>query len=189
MSSISGNAVFASAKSRRIDFTPYLVGVGLGVLSWIAFAIARDPLGVTTALSRVGQPVAAALIGEHAATTNAYWAPMPFAWDYGVFFLVGIPLGAFVSSVVAGTFRIEVVPRFWRERFGASVFKRFAWAFVGGAAIMYGARLAGGCTSGHGLSGGMQLAVSSWVFLAVMFASAIGASALAFGGSSKGARQ
>ncbi len=190
MSSISGNAVFASAKSRRIDFTPYLVGVGLGVLSWIAFAIARDPLGVTTALSRVGQPVAAALIGEHAATTNAYWAPMPFAWDYGVFFLVGIPLGAFVSSVAAGTFRIEVVPRFWRERFGPSVVKRFAGAFVGGAAIMYGARLAGGCTSGHGLSGGMQLAVSSWVFLVVMFASALIASALAFGRSSKkGARQ
>jgi hypothetical protein len=34
--------------------TPFLVGVGLGVLGWIAFAVARKPLGITTALSRVG---------------------------------------------------------------------------------------------------------------------------------------
>ncbi len=189
MSSISRDAVYEAAKSRRIDLSPYLVGVALGVLSWIAFAIAKDPLGVTTALSRVGQPVAAAVIGDSAAASNAYWAPMPFAWDYGVSFLVGIPLGAFVSSVVAGTFRIEVVPRFWRERFGPSVVKRFGGAFLGGAAIMYGARLAGGCTSGHGLSGGMQLAVSCWVFLVVMFASALAASALMLGGRSKGALQ
>ena len=45
---------------------------------------------------------------------------------------------------------------------------------------MYGARLAGGCTSGHGISGGLQLAVSSWVFLAVMFATGLLASALFF---------
>ena len=189
MSSFARPVVRDSVATRRIDFSPYLVGVGLGVLSWIAFAIAKDPLGVTTALSRVGQPVAAAVIGEEAAATNAYWAPMPFAWDYGVLFLVGILAGAFVSSVMTGTFRIEFVPRFWRERFGPSVLKRFAGAFLGGAAIMYGARLAGGCTSGHGLSGGMQLALSSWVFLVVMFASALAASALLFGLQATGARR
>ena len=90
---------------------------------------------------------------------------------------------------MAGTFRIELVPRFWRGRFGGSVLKRFEAAFLAGAAIMYGARLAGGCTSGHGLSGGMQLALSSWVFLLVMFASALAASALVFGRGPTGARR
>ena len=64
---------------------------------------------------------------------NPYWAPMPFSWDYGVLFLVGLMGGAFVSSLVAGTFHFEAVPRFWRERFGGSVLKRFAGAFLGGA--------------------------------------------------------
>jgi uncharacterized protein len=177
------------AAARRIDFSPYLVGVGLGVLSWIAFAVAKDPLGVTTALSRVGQPVAAAVIGRQAAASNAYWAPMPFAWDYGVLFLVGLLVGAFVASLMTGTFRIELVPRFWLERFGPSVLKRMLSAFLAGAAIMYGARLAGGCTSGHGLSGGMQLALSSWVFLVVMFASALTASAFVFGRRAAGGRR
>jgi uncharacterized membrane protein YedE/YeeE len=30
--------------------------------------------------------------------------------------------------------------------------------------LLFGARMAGGCTSGHIISGGMQLAVSSLVF-------------------------
>lgn len=189
MSSITRSAVGGAVVARRIDFTPYLVGIGLGILSWIAFALAKEPLGITTALSRVGEPVAAAAIGEKAAASNAYWAPMPFAWDYGVLFLVGVLAGAFVSSLATGTLRIEAVPRFWRERFGPSVVKRLVAAFLAGAAIMYGARLAGGCTSGHGLSGGMQLALSSWVFLVVMFASALSASALIFGRQTKGERR
>jgi uncharacterized protein len=51
MSSIARPATGGAAAARRIDFSPYLVGVGLGVLSGIAFAVATDPLGVTTALS------------------------------------------------------------------------------------------------------------------------------------------
>ena len=82
--------------------------------------------------------------------------------------------------MLAGTFRIEWVPRVWRERFGGSILGRFVAAFLGGGIIMYGARMAGGCTSGHGISGGLQLAVSSWVFLAVMFATGLVVSALVF---------
>ena len=140
----------------RSRLAPYLVGVGLGVLSWIAFAIAHDPLGITTALSRVGQPVAALAIGADAAAQNSYWRPMPFSWDYGVLFLVGTIAGSFVCALWLGRVRLEVLPRFWRERFGPSVVKRLATAFASGAPLMYGARLAGGCTSGHGLSGGLQ---------------------------------
>ncbi len=41
---------------------------------------------------------------------------------------------------------------------------------IGGVLIMYGARMAGGCTSGHGISGSLQLALSSWVFFLTLFA-------------------
>lgn len=172
--------------AKKIDWSPYLVGVGIGMLSWAAFAIARDPLGVTGPLSRAAAPVAAFLFGPEAVENNAYWHEQPFAWNYGVLFLVGLMVGAFVSSLLAGTFRIEIVPQFWRARFGGSAVKRFLGAFVGGAGLMYGARLAGGCTSGHGISGTLQLAVSSWVFLVVVFASALLASRLMLGPRSRG---
>lgn len=46
--------------------------------------------------------------------------------------------------------------------------RRYIGAFLGGAMMMFGARMAKGCTSGHALSGTMQLAASSWVFSPLM---------------------
>ena len=57
---------------------------------------------------------------------------------------------------------------------------RMMAAFWGGAILLYGARMAGGCTSGHGISGTLQLAVSGWVFFAAMFAAGIGTAAVLF---------
>ncbi|MEG6552477.1 YeeE/YedE thiosulfate transporter family protein, partial [Desulfocurvibacter africanus] len=53
---------------------------------------------------------------------------------------------------------------------------RLLTAFAGGAIMAFGARVAGGCTSGHGISGTMQLAISSWLALACFF---IGGAAVA----------
>ncbi|WP_315705949.1 MULTISPECIES: YeeE/YedE thiosulfate transporter family protein [unclassified Bradyrhizobium] len=167
-------------RSEPSRWSPYLVGAGIGVLSWVAFAVFGDPLGVTTAYSRVASLFALPVLGPDAVAANSYWKAMPLKWDYGVWFLVGIPLGAFLAAIVSGTWRLELVPEVWKERFGPSVFKRFVAAFFGGIVIMYGARLAGGCTSGHGISGGLQLAVSSWLFLAVMFATGLLVSRLMF---------
>lgn len=167
-------------RSEPSRWSPYLVGAGIGVLSWVAFAVFGDPLGVTTAYSRVASLFALPALGPDAVAANSYWKTMPLKWDYGVWFLVGIPLGAFLAAIVSGTWRLELVPEVWKQRFGPSVFKRFVAAFFGGVVIMYGARLAGGCTSGHGISGGLQLAVSSWLFLAVMFATGLLVSRLMF---------
>jgi uncharacterized membrane protein YedE/YeeE len=49
------------------------------------------------------------------------------------------------------------------------VIKRAIFAFLGGIVAMIGARLADGCPSGHGLSGMMQLSVSSFVAMAMFF--------------------
>jgi uncharacterized membrane protein YedE/YeeE len=173
MSSMAVSSGRLASSRLSIDWSPYLAGAGIGVLSWIAFAIAKDPIGITTAFGRVAGVVAIPVLGAEAVAKNSYWAQAPFAFDYGVLFLIGVMLGAFASAIASGTFRLELVPEVWKERFGGSVLKRFAAAFLGGAVIMYGARLAGGCTSGHGISGGLQLAVSSWVFLGVMFASGL----------------
>jgi uncharacterized membrane protein YedE/YeeE len=44
-------------------------------------------------------------------------------------------------------------------------------AFCGGIILGFGARWAGGCTSGHGISGTLQLAVSGWLAVVAFFAS------------------
>jgi hypothetical protein len=162
-----------AARAGRIDWSPYLAGLGIGVLSWIVFVVVANPIGVTTAVSQIAGGVAAPVVGADTVASNAYWARNPMRLDYGTLFLIGTFLGALASSLISGRFRIETVPSVWRERFGASVSKRMIAAFAGGALAMYGARMAGGCTSGNGISQGLQLAVVGWTFLAVMFASGL----------------
>jgi uncharacterized membrane protein YedE/YeeE len=101
-------------------------------------------------------------------------------WDYGTLFLVGTFAGALISALLGRSFKIETVPQVWQERFGPSKGKRFVAAFIGGILTLYGARLAGGCTSGHGISGSLQLALSSWTFLITMFVAGTATALLIF---------
>ena len=55
-----------------------------------------------------------------------------------------------------------------------TVRQRWVLAFIGGIFMGYGARLARGCTSGQGLSGGAVLSVGSWLFMLAVFAGAYG---------------
>ena len=150
-------------------WNPYAVGAGLGVLSWLAFAIVNSPLGISTPISSAASLCATPVMGGDAVAHNAYWTKFPFKWDYHMLFLLGTFLGSLLSVLVSRTFRWETVPGAWSERFGRSGIKRLAVAFLGGAIIMYGARMAGGCTSGHGISGCLQLALSSWIFFLTLF--------------------
>lgn len=84
---------------------------------------------------------------------------------------VGVMFGALMASVFLtrrfNAFR-PVIPPSWRNRFGPSAGKRAAACFLGSFLVLFGARMAGGCTSGHTLSGGVQLALSAWLFTAAM---------------------
>jgi uncharacterized membrane protein YedE/YeeE len=171
----------AAIREVRIDWTPYLMGAGIGVLSWIVFAVADDPLGITTALSAVAGFAALPFAGADMVWHNSYWAQFVPSLSYGSIFLVGVILGGFAGAVAGRQFHVETVPTVWRQRFGGSLSLRFIAAFVGGALEMFGARLAGGCASGHGISGTLQLALSSWVFAILLFGTAILVGSALFG--------
>ncbi len=108
-------------------------------------------------------------MGSDGVANNAYWTKNPLKWDGGMLFLIGTFLGSLLSVLVSRTFRLEKVPTTWSQQYGGSATKRFVAAFLGGVIIMFGARMAGGCTSGHGISGSLQLALSSWTFFLTMF--------------------
>ena len=160
--------------------TPYLVGAAIGVLSWVVFAVVNQPIGMSTALSQMSGGVAAAVVGDGPVRANPYWAKHAPKWDYGTVFLVGTFLGALASALLSRTFQVQLVPSVWAGRFGPSAGKRMVGAFAGGVLAMYGARMAGGCTSGHGISGALQLALSSWTFLLVMFVAGIATASIMF---------
>jgi len=163
----------ALSSSRGISWSPYIVGALIGVLSWAAFVVTASPLGISTAISALSGGAVSPLVGAETVASNSYWARHAMKLDYGMLFLIGTFLGGLVSSVVSGRFKFETVPTEWSARFGPSKARRFFWAIVGGILVMYGARMAGGCTSGNGISQGLQLAVVGWTFLTVMFISGL----------------
>jgi hypothetical protein len=168
------------AQTGAVNWSPYLVGAGIGVLSWVVFVVVANPIGITTSMSQIAGGVIAPVVGSETVAQNAYWKSNLMKLDYGTLFLIGTFFGALASALLSRTFRLETVPSVWRERYGDSVGKRMVFAFIGGALAMYGARMAGGCTSGNGISQGLQLAVVGWTFLAVMFASGLATTWLMF---------
>lgn len=167
------------------SWSPYLVGAAIGVLSWFTFWSADHPLGITTAFEHT-----AALAGQAAAPqleqSHEYYlakqregSPPKIGWEWML--VVGVFVGSLLSAALSGDRTRLKVANLWQWRFGDSVAKRFAAAFLGGAIMMFGARLAQGCTSGHGISGSLQLAVASWTFVAVFFSVGIATALLLFG--------
>ena len=165
---------------KRSGWSPYVVGAGMGVLSWLVFLVVNKPLGMSTEVSKFSGWVAGLFMGMEAVSENAYWAKEAPKFGYSTVFLIATAIGAFLSAKLGGTFQWEMVPRVWREERGSGAGGRMVAAFLGGMALLYGARMAGGCTSGHGISGTLQLAASGWIFFAAMFASGIVTARLLF---------
>jgi len=94
--------------------------------------------------------------------------------------LVGIVVGAFISAKLSGDFHMEIVPSFWESIVGESVLLRVLVAFLGGLLLGIGSRWADGCTSGHGISGTLQLVVSSWLAVICFFVGGVGTALIIF---------
>ena len=162
-------------------WSPYLAGTLLGVLSWFALLTAGQPLGVSSTFVRTAGMLESTVAPEHVGA-NDYFKATKVKLDWEWMIALGILAGAFISSKMSKEEKGEAVPALWAARFGPSPGRRMAGAFLGGALLIFGARLAGGCTSGHGLSGSMQLAVSGWVFFACIFVSGVATAKLLFRG-------
>lgn len=168
------------------SWEPYVAGAGIGALEWFAFATANKTLGVTTPF----ESTAAAL--EKKAEQKFYPESKHIddylqergeepSIDWESLLVVGIPIGAYLAARLEGGARTRYVPDQWRRRFGSSIALRTAGAFAGGALMMFGARVAKGCTSGHCISGAAQLSAASWLFSAVMGTTALAVTRMIFG--------
>ncbi|WP_437708754.1 YeeE/YedE thiosulfate transporter family protein [Sorangium sp. So ce448] len=165
-------------------WAPELAGLAIGALETFAMGTAKRPLGVTSAFETAASALARRLAPQ-ASRVNEFVARRETTpkIDWEVLLAPGIVLGAFLASRASGT-RGTTLPDAWRARFGESRGKRYAAAFCGGALMMFGARLGKGCTSGHGISGTMQLAAASLAFdVAISVSSVLTAKLLFRGGA------
>jgi uncharacterized membrane protein YedE/YeeE len=148
---------------------PYLGGILLGVVLFLAFFFTGNGLGASGGLNRVVVAVEDVVAPGHVDRTPYLLAMAggernPFD-NWVVFVVIGTLAGGFVSGLIHGRVKLET-----NRGPQISVRTRWVMAFLGGAIMGYGARLARGCTSGQALSGGAVLSVGSWAFMFAVFA-------------------
>jgi uncharacterized membrane protein YedE/YeeE len=146
----------------RTTWSPYVVGVGIGILSWLTWLISSKPIGCSTSFARTAGMLEKLLRGKRAADRPYYQEVKPII-DWQWMFVLGIILGALIAAWLSGDFQWQWIPDRWAAAFGINIPVRVAASLLGGVLLGFGARWAGGCTSGHGISGTMQLALSSWI--------------------------
>jgi uncharacterized membrane protein YedE/YeeE len=153
-------------------WSPYIAGTGIGLLSCLSFVLSDKPMGCSTAFSRTSGMIErlfrGGIVGE-----KAYYKRFTPSIDWEWMLVVGIFVGAFLSAQASGQFHWSWVPNLWAKVFGGAPSVRWIVSLAGGIVMGIGARWAGGCTAGHGISGTLQLAVSSWLAAISFFVSGI----------------
>jgi len=162
---------------RRDEWSPYVAGILLGVVGVLAVWLSNSLLGASGAFENI-----VSLIGTRVAPTlfdNTYFKyVMPPGITWGVVLLVGVFFGGMIGAATSGTLKwgkknAANDDEQWKSIFGQQTWKRWVLAFIGAIILEYAAGIAGGCTSGLAISGGMLLAPSAFLFIAGMFASGI----------------
>ncbi|MEP7355997.1 MAG: YeeE/YedE thiosulfate transporter family protein, partial [Anaerolineales bacterium] len=154
---------------RKEEWSPYIAGGLLGLVGVLAVALTNNLLGASGAFENV-----AGLIGQAAAPklfNNLYFNfIMPPGLTWQVILVVGIFFGGMLGAKLAGTWKWRAMPdQQWTSIFGRSRVTRWAVVFFGAIVLEIGAGIAGGCTSGLAIAGGMLLAPAAYLFIAAMF--------------------
>jgi uncharacterized membrane protein YedE/YeeE len=129
-------------------------GLLIGAAQVASISLTSSPLGVSNAYQQAGSYLCRAIGCED--------VPRPSFPPKSILFALGILIGSAVSGPLlptlanAGTVPVANIQ-----------------AFIGGFLLIIGARVAGGCTSGHGLSGLASMSFSSLITTAAMFGSGI----------------
>ncbi len=165
----------------QVRWSPYLVGAGIGVLSWFTLLISKKPIGCSTTFARAAGLIEKLFQGKKV-DLKPYYQQLKLKVDWQFMLVIGIVLGSLLSALLSKDFQLEWVPDVWAATFGTNRLLRIGAALVGGILLGFGSRWAGGCTSGHGISGTMQLSVGSWISAISFFIGGIAMAYFLFGG-------
>ena len=146
--------------------SPYLIGAAIGLLNICAFAAFRKGIGISGAYENSAALAARRLVPDVADVNDYVMArkePPKFDWESWL--VLGTILGGMAAARTVDRGGSPSVD----DALGVAPKRSPLASAAGGAILMFGARMADGCTSGHALSGTAQGAGSSWLFTPLMF--------------------
>ncbi|ADD68845.1 protein of unknown function DUF395 YeeE/YedE [Denitrovibrio acetiphilus DSM 12809] len=153
--------------------SPWLTGSLTGITAAACCVFAGKTLGASGGFVTIDS-----YIGNY---FNTGWAKLPYftaakppILSFQIIQYIGMLAGAIISALMSKDFHIRSLPaKEWKPNFGKSVVKRWIMIFIGGILVELGACIAGGCTSGLGISGIIQLSPAGFIFFISAFTSGI----------------
>lgn len=154
-------------------------------LSFILAIVCVKPVGVSTEYSITSgiiqemiQPDTVTTKNNNVTSSNDYYAKddgkiakqIKNPLSYGMLFVFSIPFGALLGSIFLKKRKAIDGQNVQQHQ---KLLNNPIVLFTGGFLLLFGARWAGGCTSGHMMSGIMQSSISGLVFAGVVFFVAI----------------
>lgn len=152
-----------------------LMGVS-GMLSWLVDG--REPEPDALQASMMAETIAqfGPQPGVSAEPMPAAEQPLSFNAQLG--FILMLFVGGLIGQLSLGSWSVKVTLGETFDKLWGTGWVSFAVLLIGGVLVGFGTRMAGGCTSGHGLSGCSRLQPGSLVATATFLGTAIGVSLL-----------
>jgi len=166
---------------RKELWSPYAAGALLGVVGFLTVVLSHKLLGASGGFENIAGALGKAVAPNLFSNTYFNFV-MPPGITYAVVLIIGIFFGGTLGALSSRTFKIRTMDdEQWKKVHGPKLWKRWLLLFLGGIIVEYGAGIAGGCTSGLLISGGMLLAPAAFLFMIGMFASGILTAKIVYG--------
>ena len=153
-------------------------GVLLGLVFFISVFLYK-PIGISTQFSVIGgmiQNLFTTVVYEDPNNKSGYGSTFEYynkdggklaksiakPLNYGIIFLIFTIIGGVGTTILLNKKSKQSISVKFSK-------KQLTIAFIAGFLLVFGARVAGGCTSGHMISGLMQGGIGSYIFTIVVF--------------------
>ncbi len=122
-----------------------VAGLGIGAITLLLLWVTNQRLGISTGFENLCALVIKAPYFRRGEITGSHTWRLPF--------LGGLVVGGFLSAATSGGWAPFWDLGMFDRVLGWGAQGKLAWMFAGVLLIGFGTRMAGGCTSGHGIFG------------------------------------
>lgn len=162
-------AFWINSKEGSKNYRWLIAGILIGILNPLFILVVSSPIGASATYPYLSAEICSLTLAD--LSNNTYFQKIMAPGYRELIFLIGAFLSGLIVSLLTRQFKPVLIHENWKNYRGTSKIERIIWSFIGGFLLILGARMAGGCTSGHIISGIMQLAISGFIFGIFVFAS------------------
>lgn len=152
-----------------IIWSGWIGGIGIGLYLLLQFWITNKPLGCSTSYGNV----AGMVVRSHYFQSGEFESLN----NWRLWFMLGLPIGGALAALTSPNYVWDFhfsMGQMYDSIMPAELWKKAIILLSGGVFMGVGARLAGGCTSGHAISGISMLNYPSMLAGGLFFAGGIG---------------